>query len=376
MNAQHADNSQNSGANSPMPWRETWISQHTRLERYIAGLCVTFLVLRRVRIDPRSWRGKLLTVLFTICLYLGLPLLLTACTHQSASAPVILWGIIAGIFGITFLSYGIYSSIGNDVCAISHSVQNDKSLQKQTEWDKTWFNIRVAGTVGLMTAALVLLSIAYPSIYSQGQFVPPGTLIVIGLLSYQIGEIACNNLLICFEARNFSRMDHELYRFSPLATFSLQTSIRGYNRFGLTTSLLMTVYIAASALLLPMEMYLHNPIWLGLVLLVYLITISGVVVPRIYIQKIVRDYKQKELIPIRKHLNALFDRLLMLSPQDFSEMSRLVALQEQLQRAPESCLPLSTAGRLFGTLFLPTFTFLLAVAGEAYLTKLIERLLG
>jgi hypothetical protein len=315
-------------------------------------------------------------VLFTICLYLGLPLLLTASTHQLASAPVILWGIIASIFGLTFLSYGIYSSIGNDVCAISHSVQHDKSLQQQTEWDNAWFNIRVAGTVGLMTAASVLLSIAPSSIHTQGQSIPSGTLIVIGLLSYQIGEIACNNLLICFEARNFSRMDHGLYRFNPLGTYSLQTSIRGYNRFGLTTSLLMSVYIAASALLLPMEMYLHNPVWLGLVLLVYLIIICGVVVPRIYIQKIVRDYKEKQLAPIRKHLNALFDKLLMLSPQEFSGMSRLVALEERLQRAPESCLPLSTAGRLFGTLFLPTFTFLLAVAGEAYLTKLIERVLS
>jgi hypothetical protein len=375
MKTQQVDKTQNSGDSNSIPWRERWISQHTRLERYILGLYVTFSVMRRFQIDPRSWRGRLLIVLFTICVYLGLPFLLTASTHQLASAPLILWGIIASIFGITFLSYGIYSSIGNDVCAISHSVQNDKSLQQQIEWDSTWFNIRVAGTVGLITATSVLLSIARSSIYSQRQFIPSGTLIVIGLLSYQIGEIACNNLLICFEARNFSRMDHRLYRFSPLDTFSLQKAIRGYNRFGLTTSLLMTVYIAASALLLPMEMYLHNFIWLGLVLLVYLIIICGVVVPRIYIQEIVRNYKEKELVPIRKHLNALFDRLSMLSPQDFSEMSRLVELQQQLQRAPESCLPLSTVGRLFGTLLLPTFTFVLAVAGEAYLTKLIERVL-
>jgi hypothetical protein len=293
---------------------------------------------------------------------------------QWAISPVITWLAISIVFGITFLSYDLYTAIGNDVCSIGRTVREVQGMQRQIAWDYKWFNLRIAGSAGVGTALAVLLSFVYLRYQIVSIEVPVGTFIVFALLSYQIGEIAYNNLLICFEARNFSKMRHELFRFSPLDTFDLQRAIQGYNRFGLMTSLVLTVYIASSALLLPNLAYLSNPIWLGLVLVVYLITIVGVVVPRFYAQTIVRDYKKAQLVPLRNRLDSYFDRLDSLSEVEYAEMSRLMSVQEKIQKAPDSCLQFSTIGRIFGTLLLPTFTFILAVAGEVYLSELLEGL--
>jgi hypothetical protein len=247
-------------------------------------------------------------------------------------------------------------------------------MQRQIAWDDHWFNLRVSGLVGVVTAMAVLLSFTHLQNQIAVVVVPAGTFIVFALLSYQIGEIACNNLLMCFEARNFSKMRHELFRFSPLDTFELQRSIQGYNRFGLVTSLVLTVYIASSALLLPNLAFLSNPVWLSLILAVYLITILGVIVPRLYVQKIVRDFKRAQLVPLRKRIDSMFDRLDSLSEDEYAEMYRLASVQEKIQKAPDACIQFSTFGRIVGTLLLPTFTFVLAVAGEVYLSTLLENL--
>ncbi len=353
---------------------EQWIDQHTSLEKDIFVLYASFAILRRLKLDPHSWQGKILILTFCLIFYFGLPLMSTALMDQWAIAPVITWLAISIIFGITFLSYDVYTAIGDDVCSIGRKVQDVLGMQRQITWDYKWFNIRIAGSVGVVIALAVLLSFIYLRFQLVSSVVPVGTYIVFALLSYQIGEIAYNNLLMSFEARNFSKMRHELFRFNPLDTFELQRALRGYNRFGLMTSLVLTVYIASSAILLPNLEYLTNPIWLGLVLVVYLITILGVVVPRFYVQTIVRDFKKAQLIPLRNRIDYLFDRLDSLSDVEYAEMDRLLSVQEKIQKAPNSCLQFSTIGRIFGTLLLPTFTFILAVAGEVYLSKLLESL--
>jgi hypothetical protein len=353
---------------------EQWIDQHTSLERYIFILYASFVILRRLKLDPHSWQWKLLILTFCLILYFGLPLISTTVMNQWSIAPVITWLAISILFGITFFSYDLYNAIGDDVCSIGRTVRDVKGMQRQIAWDYQWFNLRIAGSVGAVTALAVLLSFLYLRFQLGSIVIPVGTFIVFAFLSYHIGEIAYNNLLICFEAHNFSKMRHELFRFSPLDTFELQRAIRGYNRFGLMTSLVLTVYIASSALLLPNLAFLTNPIWLGLVLAVYIITILDVVVPRLYIQKIVRDFKKAQLVPLRNRIDFFFDRLDRLNDVEYAEMSRLVSVQEKIQNAPDSCFSFSTIGRIFGTLLLPTFTFILAVAGEVYHTKLIEGL--
>ena len=77
---------------------------------------------------------------------------------------------------------------------------------------------------------------------------------------------------------------------------------------------------------------------------------------------------------MRQKLNYMFDQLMDLSKKEYDEMLRLENIQDMISKAPESCLPFSTIGRIFGTLVLPTITFILAVLGEAYISTLLQQI--
>jgi hypothetical protein len=72
----------------------------------------------------------------------------------------------------------------------------------------------------------------------------------------------------------------------------------------------------------------------------------------------------------------MLDQVSSQSQEEYEQMLRLEKIQQMISNAPESCLPLSTIGRLFTTLILPTVTFILAVLGEAYLTALFQRIIS
>ena len=375
MNTNLKDNPQSSEMRDEGSIAQQWIDQHCKLEKTILAWFIPFHILRRFHIKPHSGLGKSLIFIFYILVVLGLPLTITAIFDEWSLAPIGSWTVIAIIFGLVVgMSYNLYYGIGLNVCSISHTVVDQDAIQRQIIWDKLWFNMRIGGTVGALTSAVMLASLIYINRQTLNMVIPGGNLLVIGFLSYQIGELACNNLLMCFEARNFSDMEHALFRFNPLDTHTLQQAIIGYNQFGLVTSLVIAVFIASSALLLPSSAYLANPVWLILVLAVYTIIILAVILPRYYIQIIVQKTKRRELLPIQQKLNYLFDQLMNLSENEHGEMLRLEKIQDMIRKAPESCLPFSTIGRLFGTLVLPTITFIFAVLGEVYISTLLERI--
>ena len=252
MNRNCMENSQAFENYLENPLTQQWIDQHCTLERYTLALFIPFFILCRFHIEPQSRLRKSIISIFYIVVFLGLPLSVTAVFDQWALAPFGTWAVIAITFGLLAgLSYHMYYGIGLNVCSIGHTVVDKDAIQRQIIWDKFWFNLRICGSVGVIISVLMLASLIYINRQTLGMVIPGGTLLVICFLSYQIGEIACNNLLMCFEARNFADMKHALFRFNPLNTYSLQRSIIGYNQFGLVTSLVITVFIASSAILLP-----------------------------------------------------------------------------------------------------------------------------
>ena len=182
-------------------------------------------MLNLLRIKPQSKLGKSLTFLFFLLILLGLPLTITAILDQWASAPIDIWLVIAIVFGIVSTMYELYVAIGHNVCAIGHSVQDEELVKRQIAWDKFWFNTRILGLVGVVFSVAMLVSSILINRRHGGEVIPGGSLLIIGFLAYQIGEIGSSNLLMCFEARNFSEMEHDLFRFDPIKTHNIQTQL-------------------------------------------------------------------------------------------------------------------------------------------------------
>jgi uncharacterized membrane protein YidH (DUF202 family) len=116
--------------------------------------------------------------------------------------------------------------------------------------------------------------------------------------------------------------------------------------------------------------------WVALVLLamVYFGVGFGNVVPRLAIQRIVQQEKDRRLAPLQERLELLSARLPSLGSDDWQELRRLVRVHDRICASSESVLALATLGHLLGTLLIPTLVFVLAVAGEVYLQALLERL--
>ncbi len=202
MNTNLKDNPQNSESGHKESIIQQWIDQHCRLEKTILAWYIPFHILRRFHIDPHSRPGKSLIFVFYILVLLGLPLIVTAIFDEWAFAPIGTWAVIAIIFGLVVgMSYNLYYGIGLNVCSIGHTVVDKDAIQRQIIWDKFWFSLRIGGTIGALTSAVMLASLIYINRQTLSMVIPVGSLFFIGFLAYQIGELACNNLLMCFEAR-------------------------------------------------------------------------------------------------------------------------------------------------------------------------------
>jgi hypothetical protein len=200
-----------------------------------------------------------------------------------------------------------------------------------------------------------------------------GTYFLITVLGYQIGEITWNYILVSVEAFRISRMKHKLYPLRPADTVSLNRTLLGYNQIAALNSVLETTFISGLALLLPEHHYLRYPILIMVLVFSYLVIGLSIFVPRLCVQHVVQDSKIKEMNSIQGLLIPLYNRIDNLSNLEFEKLKRLDEIHEIVQGSCENFLPLSTLGRVLGTFFLPTITFILAVASETYLQMLLEK---
>lgn len=370
--------------NSPQPKKELsdsvldlikqWDLQHNALERYIFVWFLTFRILRKFRIEPTSRRGILLRFCFIVILLLAPSLIITSLRKEWGISSVLLWILIAFIYGIASLTYPIYKNASRNMSSLGYTVVDKNDIINQIKWDHNWFNMRLAFIPGLTTSIALMLAISVMQHNIASATIPTGTYIMIAVLGYQIGEVTWNYILVSLEAHRISLMKHKLYCLRPADTVSLHKSLQGYNQLAALNSLFMTAFLGMLALLLPEQQYLTNPILLVVLIITYFVIGLSIFVPRLSIQRIVQASKIQKMKSIQNLLNPLYDRIQVLSTTEFEQLKRLDEIHEIIQSSSENYLPFSTIGRVFSTLFLPTLTFILAVASETYLQMLLERI--
>ena len=284
-----------------------------------------------------------------------------------------MWILISFIYGIASLTYPIYKNASRKLSSLAYTVVDKNDIINQIKWDHNWFNMRSSIIPGVTTSLALMVTIFLIQSNNAGAAIPTGTYFMIVVLGYQIGEVTWNYILVSVEAHRISLMKHKLYRLRPADTVSLHLSLQGYNQLAALNSLFMTAFIGMLALLLPEQQYLTNPILLVMLIITYFVIGLSIFVPRLSIQHIVQESKMEEMKLFQNLINPLYDRIQVLSTVEFEQLKRLDEIHEIAQSSCENFLPFSTIGRVFGTLFLPTLTFFLAVASETYLQMLLER---
>ncbi len=352
-----------------------WTQQHNTLENYVLGWLLTFRIMHLLGIKPLSRKGVILRFSVFVIPLLGLPVIATAIANEWEKAPIFAWMLITISYGLISLTYNWYKNASKNNCSLSYTVTDKTSINNHIKWDRYWFNIRWSLTSGILSALAITTAIFLAQKRISGLTIPTGTYFVIAMLGYQIGENTWNHILMCIEAYRFADMRHRLYRLRPADTATLHQSLRGYNQIGALNSLFLTVFIGGFALLLREQHYLTDPIFLAYILVAYIVIGLQIFIPRLTIQRIVQMSKMQEMISIQNLINPLYDRIHELSVTELDYLKQLDEIHEIVQSSSENFLPFSTFGRVIGTLFFPTITFILAVASEAYLANLLERIL-
>lgn len=350
-----------------------WETQHTSLERYFFAWYLTFGILRKFRIEPTDRKGTFLRFWMMVFLVLSPALITTAIRNEWKTSPVLIWIIIALFYSFASLTYSIYKNAGTYVCSIGHTITNKEEIKNQIHWDHKWFNIRMAFIPGIMTSLALIVAVLAKQPYIAETPIATGAYFLIAVIGYQIGESTWNFILLCVEAHKISLMEHNLYWFRPAHTVSIIQSLRGYNQLAALNSLLMTAFLGGLAWMLPEQQYPTNLILLIYLVVTYIVIGLSIFVPRLSLQRIVQASKVQELKLIQGFLNPLNNKIQSLSDKEFEELKRLDEIHEVIQNSCENFLPFSTIGRILGAFFLPTVTFILAVASETYLQMLLEK---
>ena len=119
-----------------------------------------------------------------------------------------------------------------------------------------------------------------------------GTLYIGFFLAYIVGTSMYAVLQIAPQAYLISTFEHELYRLSPADSVVVRRSLRGYNHTGLAMVLVCTAVILLFLILLPTGSRVTAVLVPVLLLIEYLFTAVGILIPRLLIGRMIRIRKE------------------------------------------------------------------------------------
>lgn len=157
---------------------------------------------------------------------------------------------------------------------------------------------------------------------------------------------------------NLSTWVYELYHLSPADSVLARRSLLGYNQLGALNVLSMSVSISWILPLLPAGSCLVGPVVLFLLLLMYLFTAVGTLLPRLLMGRMIRAKKEEEMETLQVRLNELLPQLPALTMEEYEKMKRLQETQDAICASPQNLLPLDAILHTAGALLLSTVTVL------------------
>lgn len=374
---------------------DRWAARHTAFERYAIGWRTSFGLVSWLGLDRFSTAGRVVRALYFLTVLLGIPVALSTLTlalgyASLGAAPVGVWAAIAVAYSCASFTYPLYKDAAEDVVGLYRRMRDPEAMRDQIAWDRRWFRLPAIMPVGgafalTVIAAVVLTSRQLASTVTNP--IPLGTLFIIAILAYQLGENTYIALGMCVEAHRLSRCPHALAHLSPADTPAVGRTVRAYGRLGMLDSLFMTVFLTSLAALLPDPAYLTSPAMLTVLAIVYLAVAAEVVVPRLAVERVIRKHKARDLARLQQRIDARVTPLLAAPASGPSApaapdaaladdaLSRTLALQQlhdRIRDAPDTAQPAGAVRRIASTLLLPLLTFVLSAVGETYVSVLIE----
>jgi hypothetical protein len=313
--------------------------------------------------------------LFHFLMVLLPALALTAITRDGYGRSLVAWIIVAVFWGallsIVPLVYGL--SIPNHLAWLG-AIVDEEDLHRLIAWARRWYNCRV---VALVAGALTLGTVVpfyLLVVRGSGVTVPVGSLYAGAFVVFIVMQNAYCISMMTGEAYNLSTCNYELYRLSPADSVLVRRSLHGYNQLAALNVAVTTAAILFTLLLFPADSGLVWPVVLFLLLVEYVSTGFGLMLPRLVLGRIIGRTKEAEMRALQIRLNNLLPRVGALTEDEREELSQLRESHDAIRDSPDNLLPLGAILRNVGALLLSTVTILAAASAEEWIAGLVKLL--
>lgn len=344
------------------------------LKNYFVHYSIEFRLLRRLGIDPLSWRGRLVGGLVVFLVALLPALLLTAVSGQWADAPLLSWTFVAvALGGFSILGLPLYRPAIRNFLSWVWAIADEADLRQLTAWVRRWYSNQVFGPASAVLTLGIVLPLYILALNDVAQPVHAGTLYIGAFIAFIVSQTLCAWVMVVPQARIISTVKHELYRLSPADSVLVRQSLRGYNQTGALNVLLMTSMLLLLLILLPGSSRVVAPAVLILLAVEYLCTAAGTLLPRLLMGRMIQARKEEEMEDLQVQLNALLPRIRELSKEEYEEMTRLQETHDTIRDSPENLLPLGAILRTAGALFLSTVTVLATAFAQEWIAEWAQR---
>jgi hypothetical protein len=255
------------------------------------------------------------------------------------------------------------------VSAMHRALIDEREIEQLRAWDRRWYSAQMSGLAGVLVGVVLVAGMYALTLNLTGIALPLAALFVCAAIGVFAGEYSYGTGMVAAEFRRFASSRFGLYPLSPLDTDALQRASSGLRELLIMSIAVFPLFLLVLLTLLPSGGDLGLVVTGSFLLLGYLFTGVGIVLPLHYMGEIVKAEKRRVLAPVRARLAELLPRVPELSREDHEAFMRLQALEASIASSKDSYLGVGPDLRIAGAVALSTITVVAPVLLQAWFQR-------
>ena len=310
-------------------------------------------------------------------LRLLVPVVATTVTASWRGAPVWTWLGIAVFCAATDVygtRVGSESSLERTI-ALPAVIDRDVDLRELVHFIGRWWRLRIfaPAAVGIALAVLAATALVAPDEFRD---LHPGSLALLGYLLYEFGESESMRMIYFMLYVRESRYVHRLSWLSPFDSPPVQSLLSIWRQTAVGGGVMMTMtFILAVILIAPTSVTVLLAPVAGFTLVALVLDAASVMSVRTSVQRIVGHTRDATLARLRHRIDSFEPRLEDLTPQEYAQLTDLIATYAAAREAPTGPSRAQSLGHAVTALAIPALAFFLAVMSEVYAERLLDQFL-
>ncbi len=277
---------------------DAYADRHERLDRFVVMYALPRQAFGRLGIDLYSAVGyALLFAALTVTILL--PAVATGALTGELAASFLVWALVLSVVlaALNVAALVLGQAAAYNISGVHRVLADDEQITSLIAWDRRWYSPAASALVG-GAFALAFLTVLYVISGSIGGVALPPTTIWFGfVIALFLGQFTFSITMIFFEFRAFTRCRFDLYTLRPIETEALQRTARGLRQLGVVSIVLFPLFNLVLLSILPAGSNLNVLVTIGFLLLSYLATAVGILLPLAFLGTIVKREKRAAPAP-------------------------------------------------------------------------------